>query len=165
MWLIAINCQMWNVYRWFEQTYVGENARRLCNRTSTYLQNLIGKSIKRMSNIYNFLLHPNVFEIAKNIDVRCCLVCNNGATEMREKKKKVIIWRESNRAWKCSMSAARKSPSRLLTREGCTLVLYLVMSSPLPPLYLSPDIIRITLFMLSFIRTLLRRGRCRWRRP
>lgn len=27
-----------------------------------------------------------------------------------------------------------------------------------------PDIIRITLFMLFFIRTLFRRGQCRWRR-
>lgn len=38
-----------------------------------------------------------------------------------------------------------------------------VISGYVKPSYPS-DIIRITLFMLFFIRTLFRRGRCRWRR-
>lgn len=67
-----------------------------------------------------------------------------------------VIWRKSNRPIKCSVS-----PFRLLTHEECTLLCYIIcITSTL----LSPsDIIRITLFMFSFIRTFLRW--CRSKRP
>lgn len=99
------------------------------------------------------------FGITRNANVKSRSVRNNKiASVMREKKEK-----RHHLAW---IQPSEKMP------DVCRDVFFpfinprrmhpRVISGYVKPSY-PPDIIRITLFMLFFIRTLFRRGRCRWR--
>lgn len=79
--------------------------------------------------------------------VRC-----GGRSRDRRKGKWSHIWQGSSQTEKCSRCLPM-SPPRLLTRRGCALTLYIRLRLSCLPLFLL-DIIRITLFMFSFIRIL-----------